>query len=304
MGEYKNTIERGYQTYVNEFPNHSAFNIGGVDYPFQEYVLENNTNLIGYNESELEQDCLVELRTDIPNVSDLPLHDLGWLPIGATRILKVQRVPDHDAMWKVAAKVLDILNQSDKSFPKQLVSKTVTVVRAVLASEWGLDYQNASDWSKSANQRHTLREASVLARHMAYPTVEGLVKALCRRDIEMSGKVRPNRELLSYPSSNDNYHGDNGDRVNNLGHLLWHLEQDVAEGPLQTRMEEFRGAVKDFYKISESDDIGVYGYFSNQRNTALHGEARTQAESGIILNLLSLLIFNIDYIPEHRRKPP
>jgi hypothetical protein len=301
MGEYKNTIEQGYQTYVNEYPDYSAFNISDYDHPFQESVLGDSVGFVGYNESDLERACLVESRNDVPEVANLPMDDLAWLPIGVTRILKIQRVPDHDALWIEAAKILEQLNSSEQLLPEKLMRNIMTIIRAVLASTWTTNDHDSDDWSTSTNQNSVLQEASVLARYMAFPTVEGVVKSLCLHDIKMSGDVRPGRRVLCYSGSD--YLGDDGDEVNDLGHLLWHLEQDAAEEPLQTRMKEFRAAVEDFFRISASDDIGAYGYFSNRRNTTLHGEARARAESGILLNLLSLLILNIDHIPKHRRNP-
>lgn len=304
MAGYKETIEQGYQVYVEKYPEHSGFSIGDFDYPFQEYVLGNTSNLIAYTTTELELNCLVEFRDDIPSIRELPMDDLAWVPVGASRILKVQRVPDHDEIWKLAGEML-VEFEGSGTIPEPLIHNTITIIRAVLASDWGPHLHEAEDWAEPTNQRHTIQEASVLARYMVFPTVEGLVKSFCQRDIEMSGKVRQGRRILTYPEQNSNYIGDDGDEVNHLGHLLWHLEQDVAETPLRDRMVEFREAVYDFYRLSESEDIdGVYGYLSDQRNTALHGEAKAQSESGILLNLIALLIFNIDHIPEHRRTPP
>lgn len=304
MGKYKQTIDHRYQVYIQKFPEYSPFSIENLDYPFQEYVLGNTSNLAAYNISDLERNCLVELRDDIPSIRELPMDDLAWVPVGASRILKIQRLPDHDEMWKLAGDMLVEFSDSE-TIPEPLVQNTITTIRAVLGSDWRSHPHDTEDWSQQTNQRYTLQEASVLARYMAFPTVEGLIKSFCQRDIKMSGEVRPGRRVLKYPEHKSNYLGDDGDVVNHLGHLLWHLEQDVAETPLQERMIEFREAIYDFYRLDESEDTdGVYGYFSNQRNTALHGEAKARSESGILLNLIALLIFNIDHIPEHRRTPP
>jgi hypothetical protein len=135
---------------------------------------------------------------------------------------------------------------------------------------------------------------------MAFPTLEGITKCLMKRDITLDGTVRQGRRIISY--SGDDYTG--GCQVNDLGHLLWNLEQAVADDTLQSRMEDFRNFIESFFQLEDNSSLGGYGFLSNHRNSSLHGQMQARAEFGILLNLISLLLLNIDHIPLERRLPP
>jgi len=104
----------------------------------------------------------------------------------------------------------------------------------------------------------------------------------------MNGEVKSGRTVLNY--SGDDYTSD--DECNNIGHLLWHLEQKVADDPLRNRLEDFRDEFSNFYTDTEKGK--EYGRLSDIRNTALHGEAEVQGEFGMLLNLMSIIVWNLD----------
>lgn len=301
MGKYRDTIEEGYNVYLEKYPDFQKVQTP-YDYPLQEVYLSDDgpyvhiQNVLG----QLEHACFVELRDDVPNVSDLPMEDLAWLPIGLTDILRVQRGPDHDALWKTTANCLPHLNSGNNLFPEQLAQNFETIVRVMLCSDWETDSSNDDDWSDEANRAHLQDRASLLARYLAFPTLEGMTKCLMKRDITIDGDVRPGQEVLSY--SGDDY--TEGDKVSVLGHLLWHLEQSVADNILQSRMAELRSSIKSFLKLEDESILGAYGFLSNQRNSILHGDIQAKIQFGIVLNVLCLLLLNIDHIPEERRIPP
>lgn len=297
MSEYKNAIQRGYRVYLDKYPEYGTFSFGEDGYPLQNMALSDSTGSIANNIGDLERAALVEHRDDIPDISELPMDDLAWVPVGLTDILKVQRTADHESIWTESVYILSEFNSDGKPFPDQIVRNIETLVRAVLCKSWSPSRFHEDGWTSDMNRKHTLEEASVMARYMAFPTIEGMIKALCRRDIRLDGIVREDREVLAY--KRDNY--TEKDEVSNVGHLLWHLEQDVATEPLRSRLEDFRVAVCDFFKI-DGDHSPAYGYISNQRNSVLHGQMRARAEFGILLNLISLIILNIDHIPEERRQ--
>ncbi|WP_252698288.1 hypothetical protein [Natronosalvus vescus] len=267
-------------------------------YPFQGVVNSSGEGFIGYNQGDLERECLISNREDLPEVSGLSIEDLGRLPIELVRLMKIQRTPDHDAVWKEAAFVIKEVTQEDDPVYEELVENVELLVRAILADPWG-SIGGEFGWNERSNQEFVLNNASLLARYMAFPTLEGIVKSLCRKDIEKNGTVRPGRVILGYGSI-DHYSGN--EQCNNIGHLLWHLEQDAADEPLSSRMQQFREAYAEFFSNVPSNR--VYGHLAKNRNTVLHGEKRAQAEFGMLLNLISLIIFNIDSVPEERRTTP
>ncbi len=298
MRSYWAEIEASYRRYLESYPTEGMLGTEKRPYPFQGVVNSSGEGFIGYNQGDLERECLISNREDLPEVSGLSIEDLGRLPIELVRLMKIQRTPDHDAVWKEAAFVIKEVTQEDDPVYEELVENVELLVRAILADPWG-SIGGEFGWNERSNQEFVLNNASLLARYMAFPTLEGIVKSLCRKDIEKNGTVRPGRVILGYGSI-DHYSGN--EQCNNIGHLLWHLEQDAADEPLSSRMQQFREAYAEFFSNVPSNR--VYGHLAKNRNTVLHGEKRAQAEFGMLLNLISLIIFNIDSVPEERRTTP
>lgn len=298
MGNYWGAIEKGYTEYVDRYPQDGMLQVG-ADYPFQAGVNQNTQSFFGYNQGNLERKYLVSNRGDIPSISQLPRDDLAQMPLGLTRILKIQLTPDHDTFWKVVAEWLSDLNEDNDPLHDPLVRNIELLVHALIGGSWIPPSFWPSERSPQSSEDYILSEAAILARYMAYPTLEGIIKSLCRRDIRMDGKVRTGRIVLKYGPI-DHYPG--GERCNNVGHLLWHLEQEVADTELQSRMYMFREAYADFFDNVQTDR--VYGDITAGRNTSLHGEKRGRAEFGMLLNLISLIVLNVDHIPEEYRRVP
>lgn len=304
MKEFRPTIEAHYSAYLEKYPEFGLLRDADYDFPLQGSVLKGvDPGSVARNQNELERACLVELRKDIPNVANLPMKDLTWLPVGLTDTLKVQLTHDHYALWEYTGELLLQMNSGGSPFIDGLVSNCETAYRCMLYFHTEFPPRGVDEWGTEYNRNHILQESSRLARYLIFPTVEGMLKSLSRRDIKQDGEVRDGRQVARYPEDRAPY--GPGEEVNNLGHLLYHLENEVAVQPLNDYLEEFRDKVWDFFKLNDEDEIdGVYGFLADQRNSVLHGEYRALAESGIMLNLLSLLILNIDNIPEERRKLP
>lgn len=298
MESYWEEISSGYEKYHEEYPEQGMVRLFDSGYPFREAVRRDIETRIAYNEGPLERECLVTLRDDIPPMEELPMTDLARIPILLTRILQVQRLADHDAVWQKAAGHLIKQNSDNKPLHDPLVRNFESLVRALLSSGWSIDPTESLEWDSQGNERFVVNNSSLFARYMAYPTLEGMIKSLSRRDIDMDGSIRSGRKVLRYDGI-DHYPG--GDECSHLGHLLWHLEKGVAKDPLKSRLEDFRNEYAEFFDISPKL---VYGDLYNNRNTTLHGELKARAEFGMLLNLMSLVIFNIDSIPENRRTLP
>lgn len=296
MDNHWPAIEEGYNNYLDRYPEEGMVQINGVKYPFQDAINKGNGSIIDKNEGDLERECLVSFRSDIPSITQLPLEDLTQMPIGLARILKIQRTHDHDRLWAFVADLLSALNRNNDPLHDQLVQNIELLTHAVHGGQWEIYSHFPSRGTSQSSQQYILNEAAILARYMIYPTIEGVIKSLCRKDIKMDGIVRSGRIILRYDSS-DPY--AEGDRCNNIGHLLWHLEQEAGDGVLCSRMSSFREAYAEFFEEVQTDR--VYGHITQDRNTSLHGEERARAEFGMLLNLVALIILNIDHIPEERR---
>jgi hypothetical protein len=288
MERYWGTIESSYREYVQKYPEEGMISIGDDSrLPLQSNVMANG-GFVGYNEGMLEREKLITYRDDLPSISDLHVEDLALLPIELTNILKIQVTPDHDEFWKETARYLLKINSGNEPLHDELVSNFETMVRATLSTSWIGWSRHSDNWSSETNEQHVIGTAPIMARYMAFPTLEGIVKSICRDDIDMDGEIKQGRTVLNY--SGDDYSG--GDECNNIGHLLWHFEQEVAEDTLRNRLEDFREEFSSFYTGIKTGE--EYGRLSDIRNTALHGEAEVQGEFGMLLNLLSLIVWNLD----------
>ena len=287
MERYWDTIESSYEEYVQRYPEEGIVATGdGSGLPLQSHVMAKG-GFVGYNEGTLEREKLIAHRDDLPSISDLHVDDLALLPVGLTKILKVQVTPDHNEFWKETARYLLKINLDNEPLHDEIVSNFETMVRATLSTSW-ISWSRPSDnWISETNKQHIIGNAPIMARYMGFPTLEGMVKSICQDDIHMDGEVKPGRTVLNY--SGDDHTG--GDKCNNIGHLLWHLEQKVADDTLRNRLEDFRDEFSDFYTNTERGK--EYGQLSDIRNTALHGEAEVQGEFGMLLNLMSLIVWNL-----------
>jgi effector-binding domain-containing protein len=121
---------------------------------------------------------------------------------------------------------------------------------------------------------------------MAYPVLEGLLKQLSD-EIEMDGTVNPGYVITNL--SGEDYQSDGQNKkVSAIRDLLYHVEES-ANDELTKRMEEARGKISDFYHRGYGAE---YGLVYERRNRTLHGEAEAQADYGIPLTLISLLVWN------------
>jgi hypothetical protein len=217
------------------------------------------------------------------------MEDLAWLPVGLTYTIKICQNVDHEALWKESAEIANAFHGEDAPFDESISTGFETLVRTALTSPWNGDSTQISDWELRSNIHHILRHAQDMARYMAFPLIEAIVKVLIKEDISRDGIVREGKKVRKY---NGWYTED--EEVSNLGHLLYHLESEVANEVFRERLEEFRDAVESFFGPGETYWPGSYGYLYDQRSSIVHGGERTKAEFRILLNLLSLLILNVD----------
>jgi len=184
MERHWDTIESSYGEYVNEYPENGMIGTGEEsELPLQSSVMANG-GFVGYNEGMLEREKLIVCRDDIPSISDLPVDDLAMLPIGLTNILKVQVTPDHDQFWRETARYLLKINSDNEPLHDEIVSNYETMVRATLSTSWISLSRPSDNWRSETNKQHIISNAPIMARYMGFPTLEGMVKSICREDIK------------------------------------------------------------------------------------------------------------------------
>lgn len=293
MSQYKDEIWAGYETYLEEYPNNKIIDVGGYDYPTQGGALDDSIGEVALKDiiTDLERKYLINYRNDIPDVRDLPMEDLAWLPVPLTYSIKIGQNTDHESLWKETVGIVVGLDKEDGPFRENISVAFEALVRTALCSPWEGSEQNVTGWDLRSNVHYLLIHAQEMARYMAFPLIEAVVKDLLKNYISREGVVREGKQVRKY----DGWYTE-GDEVSNLGHLLYHLEMEVANEVFQNSLEMYRDAVESFFGPGETHWPGSYGYLYQQRSSIVHGGERTKAEFRILLNLLSLLVLNVDNI--------
>jgi|GEM_PF-3278313 len=209
-----------------------------------------------------------------------------WIAVELTEVLQANVCADHEAYWWFTHDFARAVSEESEIFSRGLIENLELIIRLVLSQPlFGF-----SPEKKSANE--ILWEAKTLATYLAYPTLEGVVKNACRRDIGMGGEIKDGRRIRKLGPNRTfmDYADENGDGIySNFGGLLWHLEKEVANPQNATHLREMRKQVADMY--DEAPPELVLGMLNGFRNDSLHGRNQAAREYGVLLNYICLVIW-------------
>lgn len=285
--QYWKRIKANYEKYLEEYPEKGTITTGysGSEFPLQSAVLNQTGGTYVQNLGPPEDHWLVGFDESIPNIESLPVGDLALLPIGLLDILKVQITHDHTALWEETAYVLSELSAEETPVDEMVARDIEMITRLVLvpaqvgsAAFW--------EWSKSGHVSNVLFNSHRIAAYIAYPLLEGVIKSLAD-GIELDGTVKPGYEVTSL--SDENYQAcTNNEQISALRDLLYHVEE-TGDEELTQKMQSARSMISEFYQDGCGEE---YGLLYDKRNRMLHGEAEAQADVGIPLTMISLLIWH------------
>jgi len=265
-----------------------AINNESIDLPTKKSIQDEDVDFqISHTSVDGSRNLLLSVDDRRAGIRYLSPSKYGWLAVKLTEVLKANRSEDHDAFWWFTHDFLRAYNENTNLFPEELVDNLELLIRLMIVNP----LIGQSPHHRQVNE--VLWEANVLATYLAYPTLEALVKVACRRDIDISGKIRQGRkirQLLPEHRREFKHHDDGNGTCSNLGMLMWHLETEVA-GPrnqvLLRRMREEVGQIFDY----PPDQI--YGLINEFRNDSLHGQNRAPQEHGVLLNYACLVVWII-----------
>ena len=281
-------LNHRYDKYIESIENANliAVNDEQVDRPTQETIQQDDINLDVRDTSVNNSHKLLLSYDDSRAGIRFLSHDiLTWLPVKLTDVLGVNVCRDHEEYWWFTHDFSRAFTEETQLFPVGLIDNFELLIRLVLSVP-------PMGWSTEQKQsREILMEAKTLATYLAYPTLEGFVKIACRRDIRLNGKIREGRAIrrLTQPDCREYMSHDDGDGVcSNIGMLLWHFETEITRPQNQILLRDMRERIGEIFGHPPDR---IYGLLNDFRNDSLHGRDRAPKEHGVLLNLISLIIW-------------
>lgn len=268
-------IRFNYRLYTSQFSERGGVSIAGMDKPTKE-SRQTNMNLRMQVETPLDREYLIQANDRRHDIRYLSPEMLNRLPIGLTHLLQIQITEDHIEYWKHTLSELREHNTESESVNEHLVenfSLLVDLLTLPLTISQNIDNEQAA---------RVLSSPNILAGYLSYPTLEGFLKEICSKDINMDGKVKPGRKVRKLSPTRE-YHTQ---ECSDIGSLLWHLETEVASPSLRTRLYQMRQEMALFFGC---DAQHAYGEVKSERNDSLHGYKMAEQEFGVILNIICLV---------------
>jgi hypothetical protein len=145
--------------------------------------------------------------------------------------------------------------------------------------------------SDSTHIRTIISQKELIAFVLAFPFLEGLLKYRSSAFVYSDGRVKQPFQLNGGPRGGATYDPAGRGTINNLEHLLYLFEEQVATTSMKQLLTEYRSATE---ALTGNPDC--YGMLYQWRNDTLHGAAPPGIGSGILLNLICLLI--LDIVPD------
>lgn len=210
------------------------------------------------------------------------------IPLSMSESLKVNLSDDHRTYWIHTVETL--YSQAAATFHIDTIDQLKWLIALMSPPLAGFEGQHPK-WSDGWCAQEVLRNGNTLASYLAYPVLEGVIKSICDDDFYPDGTIKSGRTVSILPPGSSRT-GDGEKRVSSLGDLLWHVENQVADGDLPELMVEMRKRVADFYGWPE-DEVYGRGGLGGLRNSMAHGEEQAKAEYGVIMNYISLLSWGV-----------
>ena len=247
----------------------------------------------------------------------IKFHELSYREVqaactGLSRVLLLKGLNtvidlDHQLFWAWAGEML--LSPRSDFFSKdesELHRLFETCIRAALAGispppKSKEDWERKRELSKLVefNTRQLVLNAHLVLAYLGLPLMEGLLKKVCSKYVDYSGKVV---DAFDVPTAaggvRDYVSGDpRKGKCSSLRDLMYLLYQRVADPDLRARLDDIHELIKNL-----DNTIDPFDQLYSWRNQSLHGQTSFPTIGGTLLNLAILFAFNrISGNYEHRR---
>lgn len=270
------TIKRNYDQYVNRYPEEGMFsNQGESGLPLKDAIHSGKYHFFSGNTGMLERRYLIKHNDSIGPVEDLPIEVLEKLPIWLTNILQVQITEDHIDYWKFTVKSLEKLHDKNDTLERNILSKIQLLFSVSTIDEIKLPIMNSTFQEDRAPE---------IASFLCYPVLEGYLKRMCE-DIAIDGSIQQADQVRKV---GQNAHYDKDDTCSSLTDLLVHFEEE-ANSNLKQKLCLIRSEIAEFGDVNAAN---AYGLIYSWRNSLSHGQLIPDVQYGLILNIISLLIWD------------
>jgi hypothetical protein len=224
-------------------------------------------------------------------IQSFPFSLTCELPILLTRSLNAQTMNfDHRVLWSWIAQILQDSRNQNPVTDHDLVEAYKLLVRINLAS---LGQPPMNEEIAKLNQiistivsdhvKEMVMHSLELATVLSYPLLERLLKLKCSAFVNLDGDV-----TTSFSISLRNSPFQVGQRISSLEALLLLFEERVASPATAALLNRFKSEVERIFGSSQQ----VYSLIYSWRNNMLHGSVLRQANLGVIVNLICLLLLD------------
>lgn len=280
VGDILSTLSENYSKYV----------IDPDCRPLKQSVQEGETRASSGSISDTDRDYLLSFNQELPLFHELPFRVLFYLPSMMTEIGSIQVTYDNLHFWAWTAEVLKETNQSGEYIETEIEDMFCLVVDLAVG---GLTSIPISDEVREENRKirnltsphaeRAMRNSHRAATQLSYPLLEGTLRRICCDYVELDGIIKPGKKILKIDGSEKK-----GGRANNLGNLLYHYENRVADIETKTALKSIRSSMEKY-----SSSKNGYEIINSWRHPHSHGGERfTGAEHMITLNIVCQIIWS------------
>lgn len=283
-------IQKAIDDYLQNVPSLFKKLFSGLPPPFEESYM---FNMFG------QQEYLLIAKFDL---TTLPVKILKRLPVHLLKQFVVQ--VELDSLWYWALTHDSVISPAGRMvFDKWPLEKTFTTLLAAhfaklgnAPRDWAVERLNrVIDDVVSEPVKELVWNKDTIVMHLCYPVLEGLVK------FAMSPVVDPDGRVKVSLSDGKKQFGP-GQQIRSLAVLLRALEINaptiLSDPYLATNLKDFRQQVESIAPPSQilppyMKTVDGWDSIYHLRNVTLHGAKAEQLRSGLIANLICLIIWHL-----------
>lgn len=237
--------------------------------------------------SPIEREYLIIHSDEIPDFHNLSYQTLVQLPSRLTNIGKIQYSLEHRCYWGWTFKALQNISSYDRIFDYEVQDSLYSLGHLALT---GINKPKNTEAEKverikqivmDSDLQKVSDQSDLIAAFVSYPILEGLLKNIASDVVKPNGVIRPGERLIGMREYAEN------DQCNRIGDFLHHCMEVEFEGSVAEELSKIEGHVRDY---DSSYDSG-FKIIADWRNTLLHGESTYDITFGILMNIISLIIW-------------
>lgn len=272
-------VDKRYEEYLSRYPEEGIISVGGSGLPLKESIKRRSGNVYEVNVGPLERACLVTYADHLPSIGEFSLEELEHLAVPLTRVLQAQVTDDHHEYWHTTYTLFDEINSTDHLLRRDLW-RTIRYTFQLALNDKIPHGETHAD--------RVLQNSSRIAPYVAYPALEGMLKAYCRPAVAVDGTVLIGDRIVK---QSDSGRYSRGKTCSSLTDLLCYLES-IAPGFDRRLAENLCRFRVELGRLADVPNEKSWGLVYRWRNSITHGVASPDVQYGVVLDLVCLLLWN------------